>query len=44
MGHSRSDRRSSVRDAPRAAAEIAISADGRGRRMDNLFIERLWRG
>ena len=24
-------------------AEVAISMDGRGRRMDNIFIERLWR-
>ena len=24
-------------------AEITISMDGRGRRMDNIFIERLWR-
>jgi transposase InsO family protein len=26
-----------------AAREIAISMDGRGRCMDNIFIERLWR-
>ena len=26
-----------------AAKEIAISMDGRGRCMDNIFIERLWR-
>ena len=26
-----------------AAAGIAISMDGRGRFMDNIFIERLWR-
>jgi putative transposase len=26
-----------------AAAEIRISMDGRGRWMDNIFIERLWR-
>jgi putative transposase len=26
-----------------AAAEIQISMDGRGRWMDNIFIERLWR-
>jgi putative transposase len=26
-----------------AAAEIAISMDGRGRALDNVFIERLWR-
>ncbi len=26
-----------------AAAEIRISMDGRGRWMDNVFIERLWR-
>src|SRR6516165_9917361 len=26
-----------------AAAEIQISMDGRGRWMDNVFIERLWR-
>ena len=26
-----------------AATEIAISMDGRGRCMDNIFIERLWR-
>ena len=26
-----------------AAAEIAISMDGRGRFLDNIFIERLWR-
>jgi len=25
------------------AAEIKISMDGRGRWMDNVFIERLWR-
>lgn len=25
------------------AAEIQISMDGRGRWMDNVFIERLWR-
>ena len=25
------------------AARIAISMDGRGRFMDNIFIERLWR-
>ena len=24
-------------------AEVTISMDGRGRRMDNIFIERLWR-
>jgi putative transposase len=24
-------------------AEITISMDGRGRCMDNIFIERLWR-
>ena len=27
----------------RAAAGVAISIDGRGRWMDNVFIERLWR-
>jgi putative transposase len=26
-----------------AAAGVAISMDGRGRFMDNIFIERLWR-
>ena len=26
-----------------AAKDIAISMDGRGRCMDNIFIERLWR-
>jgi putative transposase len=26
-----------------AGAGINISMDGRGRRMDNVFIERLWR-
>ena len=26
-----------------ADAEIAISMDGRGRYLDNIFIERLWR-
>ena len=25
------------------AAEVTISMDGRGRCMDNIFIERLWR-
>jgi putative transposase len=25
------------------AAGVRISIDGRGRRMDNVFIERLWR-
>jgi putative transposase len=25
------------------AADIAISMDGRGRALDNVFIERLWR-
>jgi len=25
------------------AAEIKVGMDGRGRRMDNVFIERLWR-
>jgi putative transposase len=28
---------------PLLAAEIAISMDGRGRALDNVFIERLWR-
>jgi putative transposase len=26
-----------------AAARIAISMDGRGRALDNIFVERLWR-
>ena len=25
------------------AAQIAVSMDGRGRALDNVFIERLWR-
>jgi transposase InsO family protein len=29
--------------APLKAAEIQISMDGKGRAIDNIFIERLWR-
>ncbi|MBN8820796.1 MAG: hypothetical protein J0I82_02130 [Spirosoma sp.] len=29
--------------APPQAAEIQISMDGKGRAIDNIFIERLWR-
>jgi putative transposase len=32
-----------VRNVGLKAADIAISTDGRGRYLDNIFIERLWR-